>query len=75
MVVSAIPVATLLVQWLPTAATLVLLWKEAPPGLVLFLGELPQVGLVQPLIASQLLVSYHHNIMSFYYWTTIWEVI
>ena len=66
MVVSAIPVATLLAQWLPTAATLALLWKEAPPGLVLFLGEFPQLGLVQPLIASQLLVNDQHIIMAFY---------
>lgn len=61
MVVSAIPVATLLAQWLPTAAILVSLWKEVPPGLVLLLAELPQVGQVQPLIASKLLVSYEQE--------------
>ncbi len=63
MVVSAIPVATLLAQWLPTAAILVSLWKEAPPGLVPLLVEVPQIGQVQLLIASQLLVSYHHVLL------------
>jgi hypothetical protein len=65
MVVSAIPVATLLAQWLPTAAILVSLWKEAPPGLVPLQTEVPQIGQVQPLIASQLLVSYHHVLLLF----------
>ena len=61
MVISAIPVATLLAQWLPTAAILVSLWKEAPPEPVLLLAEVPQLGPVQPLIASQLLVSYENE--------------